>query len=70
MSTNNTDSSILLEMKNVSIEGYSDETWHPIINEVDFPAKKEFKFTRKNAPKSQFTRKNFLVHGSGKNATA
>ena len=35
MSTNNTDSSILLEMKNVSIEGYSDETWHPIINEVD-----------------------------------
>ena len=35
MSTNNTDSSILLEMKNVSIEGYSDEKWHPIINEVD-----------------------------------
>ena len=35
MNTNNTDSSILLEIKNVSIEGYSDEKWHPIINEVD-----------------------------------
>ena len=40
MNTNNTDNSILLEMKNVSIEGYSDEKWHPIINEVDLRLKR------------------------------
>ena len=31
----NRDNSILLEMKNISIEGYSDEAWHPIIKGVD-----------------------------------
>ena len=31
----NRDNSILLEMKNISIEGYSDEAWHPIIKRVD-----------------------------------
>ena len=40
MNTNNTDNLILLEMKNVSIEGYSDEKWHPIINEVDLRLKR------------------------------
>ncbi len=28
-------SSLLLDMKNISIEGFSDERWHPIINNVD-----------------------------------
>ncbi len=31
----NRENSILLEMKNISIEGYSDEVWHPIIKSVD-----------------------------------
>ena len=31
----NRENSILLEMKNISIEGYSDEVWHPIIKGVD-----------------------------------
>ena len=31
----NRDNSILLEMKNISIEGYSDEVWHPIIKGVN-----------------------------------
>ena len=31
----NRDNSILLEMNNISIEGYSDEAWHPIIKGVD-----------------------------------
>ena len=35
MSTNKNSPSLLLDMKNISIEGYSDEAWHPIIKGVD-----------------------------------
>ena len=31
----NKDKLTLLEMKNISIEGFSDEMWHPIINGID-----------------------------------
>ena len=40
MNTNNKDESILLEMKNISIEGFSDETWHPIIQDVNLNIKR------------------------------
>ena len=40
MSTNNCIPSVLLDMKNVSIEGFSDETWHPIIKGVDLQIKR------------------------------
>ena len=35
MSTNKNSPSLLLDMKDISIEGYSDEAWHPIIKGVD-----------------------------------
>lgn len=35
MSMNKNSPSLLLDMKNISIEGYSDEAWHPIIKGVD-----------------------------------
>ena len=33
-------SNILLDIKNISIEGYSDELWHPIIKGVDLQISK------------------------------
>ena len=35
MSTSKNSPSLLLDMKDISIEGYSDEAWHPIIKGVD-----------------------------------
>ena len=40
MSINKKDKSNLLEMKNISIEGFSDETWHPIIQGVNLNIKR------------------------------
>ena len=40
MSINKKDKSNLLEMKNISIEGFSDETWHPIIQGVSLNIKR------------------------------
>ena len=40
MSINKKDKSNLLEMKNISIEGFSDETWHPIIQDVNLNIKR------------------------------
>ena len=40
MSINKRDKSNLLEMKNISIEGFSDETWHPIIQDVNLNIKR------------------------------
>ncbi len=40
MSTNKKDKSNLLEMTNISIEGFSDETWHPIIQDVNLNIKR------------------------------
>ena len=35
MSTSKKSQSLLLDIRNISIEGYSDEAWHPIIKGVD-----------------------------------
>ena len=40
MSINKKDKSNLLEMTNISIEGFSDETWHPIIQGVNLNIKR------------------------------
>ena len=38
--TNNGDSEFLVDMRDVHIEGFSDEEWHPIINGVDLQLKR------------------------------
>ncbi len=40
MNTSKNNSSLLLDIKNISIEGYSDEAWHPIIKGVDLQIKR------------------------------
>ena len=40
MSTSKKSRSLLLDIRNISIEGYSDEAWHPIIKGVDLQIKR------------------------------
>ena len=40
MSTSKKSQSLLLDIRNIFIEGYSDEVWHPIIKGVDLQINK------------------------------